>query len=193
MKAQENSPLMPGMRAGLAARMLLVLAGGWLLAWAPAPASAQTDDEHWNTVVDSPEGMDLTVDIAIVVNESGHSLQIFRDPNDIVRGIFTLKDSFDRFDEAGCPTVRVDTRSPRALVNLDGPCRVEGNKAHFTLGVIDEGRMESRLVFQLMNGGNIRLWYHVKDAGYRETVFTLRNSLQALSVAFGTEVQVFTQ
>ena len=52
--------------------------------------------------------------------------------------------------------------------------------------------MESRLVFQLMNGGDISFWYHVKDVGYRESVFTLRNSLQALTVALGTEVQIFT-
>jgi hypothetical protein len=192
MRLQKNIPMMPAAKAGLGAAMLLVLAGGWLLAWTPVPTLAQTDAEQWHTVVDSPEGMDLTVDIATIVNAFGHSLQIYRDPNDIVRGILTLKESFDRFDEASCPSIRIDGRRPRALVNLDGPCNVEGNKAHFTLGVIDEGRMESRLVFQLMNGGDISFWYHVKDVGYRESVFTLRNSLQALTVALGTEVQIFT-
>ncbi len=183
---------MPGARGGLAARMLLVLAGTWLLAWPPVPTMAQADDDQWHTIVDSPEGMDLTVDVATIVNVFGHSLQIYRDPNDIVRGVLTLKESFDRFDEASCPSIRIDGRRPRALVNLDGPCNVEENKAHFTLGVIDEGRMESRLVFQLMNGGDISFWYHVKDVGYRESVFTLRNSLQALTVALGTDVQIFT-
>jgi hypothetical protein len=191
MKVRKNIPGMRGARARLNARILLALAGAWLLAW--TAALAQTDAEHWNTVVDSPESMDLTVDIATVFNQRGHSLQIFRDRNDIVRGVFALKQSFDRFDEASCPTIRIDSRRPQALVNLDGPCKLEGNKAHFTLGVIDEGRMESRLIFQLMNGGIIRFWYHLKNAGYRETTFTLRNSLQALIVTLGTEVQVFDQ
>ena len=126
---------MPGARAGVAARILLALTGGWLLAW--TPALAQTHTEQWHSEVGSPDGMELTADIATVVNQWGHTMQIFRDPNDIVRGVFTLRYSFDRLDEAGCPTIRIDGQRPRALVNLDGPCNVKGNKAHFTLGVID--------------------------------------------------------
>ena len=78
MRLQKNIPMMPAAKAGLGAAMLLVLAGAWLLAWTPVPALAQTDAEQWHTVVDSPEGMDLTVDIATIVNAFGHSLQIYR-------------------------------------------------------------------------------------------------------------------
>ena len=159
------------------------------LVWALVCLSPQAAVADWATIVD-PVGSDGTqLDTARVTNPAEHSLDIYRDPDGIVRGTFSLNDGESALDERSCPTFRVDSRPPRALTGLDGPCEVEGHTARFTLGVINDGTIESTLLTQLMNGTRILVWYHVKDHGYLETEFTLRHSMQALMDAIG-QVQI---
>lgn len=146
----------------------------------------------WATV-DGIDGYGSTRDIARVVNPVGHSIDVYRDQDGVVRGEFKLSDEAMPLDELSCPTFRIDSRPPRALTGLDGPCDVEGTKARFSLGVISDGTIESVLLTQLINGTRIQVWYHLKDHGYHETEFTLRRSMQALVHAMGEQVQVLPQ
>ncbi len=157
---------------------------------ASATALAQNGTNEWQSVVESPREGAGPLTMALVVNEVGDSIRIYRDENDIVRGIFALGDQGYKFEDASCPTVRVDRLPPHPLVNLGGPCELENPHARFTLGVISEGRLQSTMLWQLMNGGGFRVWYPVKDQGYRESKFSLRRSMNALVGTLGTQVEV---
>lgn len=178
----DRVPIVPAVPA-----ICLILAAV-LVIFAPARAAAD-----WTTTTDAPDGEDRPRDTARVQNSDGHTLDIFRDDNGTVRGIFSLSDDMGPLDEGSCPTFRIDAHPPRALTEFGGPCEVEGGSAHFTLGVVADDAIESTLLTQLMNGTRIVVWYHVPDRGYFETEFTLRRSMQALMGAIGGRVRVLPQ
>ena len=60
----------------------------------------------------------------------------------------------------------------------------------FTLGRVEGRELRSVPVMELMNGTRLSFIYRAKQAGYRETEFTLRGSKQALNTALGPGVRV---
>ncbi len=168
----------------------------WILALsfavtASAASLAQNGNSEWQSVVEPPADGAPPLTMALVSNLKGDSLRIYRDENDIVRGIFALGDESVEFEQGSCPTVRVDQLPPHALVHLGGPCELE-NPHHvlFTLGVINEGQVQSTILWQLINGGGFRVWYQLKDRGYREAKFSLRRSMNALVGTLGAQIDV---
>lgn len=150
----------------------------------------QNGTTEWQNVVESPGEGAEPLTMALVVNEDGDSVRIYKDENDIVRGLFALGNASETFEEGSCPTLRVDRLPPHPLVHLGGPCELENPHVRFTLGVINEGQVQSTMLWQLINGGGFRAWYHVKDRGYRESKFSLRRSMNALVGTLGVDVQV---
>ena len=141
-----------------------------------APTLAQ-----WRVAQESPNGSGKRIDVAIVENDSGHSLRLFHDETRNVRGIFTIRGGFDTIDPSGCPTFRVDKREPKRVSFEEGRCRILPKQAEFTLGKTGFGR--NRQLQRIMNGSSIVFRYRLGGGHHRETVFTLRGSKYALTTA----------
>lgn len=195
MGLTEYSRFSHGMAQGFNMQSRGLLSAVWGLAAVFGFQIAGVSPAHadWETVVDFAGGDGVHTYIARVASPTGEILDIYRDSEGVMRGIFSLGDDNRQLEEQSCPTVRVDSQPPRALRESDGPCRVESSKSHFVLGVINDGVVASTLLTQLMNGSKILAWYHVKDRGYREAEFSLRGSMQALMEAMGAGVEVRLQ
>lgn len=141
-----------------------------------APAVAQ-----WRVAQETPSGASNRIDIAIIENDSGHSLRLFNDDSQNVRGVFTIRDGFDTIDPGVCPTYRVDAREPRRVTFEEDRCRVLLKHAEFTLG--RAGDVDSRELRRIMNGSTIVFRYRLSGGNYRETEFTLRGSKYAVTTA----------
>ncbi len=142
----------------------------------PGPAFAQ-----WRVAQETPVGIGKRIDVAIVENDSGHSLRLFNDETQSVRGVFIIRDGFDTIDPGVCPTYRVDKREPKRVTFEEGPCRILPKQAEFTLGKTGQGRNQQ--LHRIMNGGSIIFRYRLGGGNYRETTFTLRDSKYALTTA----------
>ena len=140
------------------------------------PAIAQ-----WRVAQATPAGTDDKIDVAIVENDSGHSLRLFSDETQNVRATFTIRGGFDTMDPGVCPTYRVDKREPERVTFEEGRCRILPKQAEFTLGKTGQGR--NRKLLRIMNGGSIIFRYRLGRGNYRETRFTLRGSKYALTTA----------
>ncbi len=140
------------------------------------PAIAQ-----WRVAQETPAGTFNRINIAIVENDSGHSLRLFNDEARNVRATFTIRGGFDTIDPGVCPTYRVDKRKPERVTFEEGRCRVLPKQAEFTLGKTGQGR--NRKLQRIMNGGSIIFRYRLGGGNYRETRFTLRGSKYALTTA----------
>jgi hypothetical protein len=151
----------------------LLLAGGMLIT---GSGLAQ-----WRVGQDSPSGSTKRIDVAIVENDSGHSLSLYSDDTQNVRALFTIRGGFDTVDPGACPTYRVDDREPRRVSFEDQRCRVLPKQVEFTLGKTGFGR--NRDLQRLMNGNNLVVRYRLGSGLYRETQFTLTGSKYALTVA----------
>ena len=140
------------------------------------PAAAQ-----WRVGQESPIGVTGRIDVAVVENESGHRLRLFNDDANNVRGVFELRGGFDTMDPESCPTYQVDQRRPRRVGYEEGRCQILPKQAEFTLGRVGAGRNEQ--LRRIMNGSNIVFRYRLGGGNYRETSFTLRGSMYALTTA----------
>lgn len=141
----------------------------------------QTAAAQWRVGQESPTGSTKRIDVAVVENESGHRLRIFSDDARNVHGIFEIGGGFDTIDPGVCPTYRVDKREPQRVAFGEGRCQILPKQAEFTLGRTYEGRNER--LRRIMNGSNIVFRYRLGGGNYRETSFTLRGSMYALTTA----------
>jgi hypothetical protein len=157
----------------LRARTGVICVLGVLLAGA---ANAQ-----WRVAQDSPNGVSTRIDIAVVENDSGHSLQLYSDDSLNVRGVFTIRGGFDTIDPGACPTYRVDQRKPQRVSFEEQRCRVLPKQAEFTLGKAGQDR--NRQLLRIMNGSSLVFRYRLSNGTYRETEFSLRGSKYALTTA----------
>ena len=113
------------------------------------PAVAQ-----WRVAQETPAGTDGRIDIAMVENDSGHSLRLFNDETQNVRATFTIRGGFDTMDPGVCPTYRVDKREPERVTFEEGRCRILLKQAEFTLGKTGQGL--NHKLRRIMNGDSIR-------------------------------------
>lgn len=141
-----------------------------------APVMAQ-----WRVTQETLPGTTNRIDVAVIENDSGHNLRLYKDDTQNVRGIFTIRDGFDTIDPGVCPTYRVDNREPQRVTFGEVRCRVLPKFAEFTLG--KTGGIDNRELRRMMNGSNIVLRYRLSGGNYRETKFTLRGSKYALTTA----------
>lgn len=130
------------------------------------------------------------IPVALIENDSGHSLRIYVDDNGTVRGIFGIRDGFDALAWTTCPTYRIDTRQPIVVSTESGSCDLEPKRAHFVLGKQVEGAIESTQLHRLMNGKLLVFRYHLDSVGYRETSFSLQLSKFAVEGAVGRSVNI---
>lgn len=136
---------------------------------------------QWRVVQEAPEGLDRPIAIAIIENDSGHNLRFFSDENQILRGVFTIRDGFDTIDPGVCPTYRVDELEPARVGFEQDRCHILPKQAEFTLGPTSPG--ENRELRRIMQGSSIVFRYRLGGGNYRETRFSLRGSKYALTTA----------
>ena len=155
---------------------------GALLAVLPAALLAQ-----WSVVEE--EGENGTVRIAHGRNDNGDTLKIRRTGDDTIEAVFALRPGLSPLAD-GCPSYRVDSEKPRALVSNGDMCQSRGRSVTFVLGHVNDDKVDSEALLEMMNGSRIRFIYHVRAAGYDEAAFSLSGSKQAINEVLGGAVTV---
>ena len=171
---------MPGMSIHIRITLAMALALGLAL----FPASAA----DWNIVTHSDMDTNVTTSVAIVENDEGYSLEIYKDSVDAVRARFSMAQGLLRFPENFCPTFQIDKGTARNRSINDAPCLSGNNWSEFILGYVVNGAVESKAISGLMNGVGLRFRFRLENGDYRETLFSLTGSKRAISTALGTGV-----
>ncbi|MDZ7751211.1 MAG: hypothetical protein U5S82_06025 [Gammaproteobacteria bacterium] len=127
---------------------------------------------------------------AVVGNPAGDRFEVRRQDDGTVTGLLVLREGFESFPPDHCPTLVVDMSAPIGLAARNGPCRIDGHRAGFVFGTIEDGRIGSTHLVRLMDGQQVMFRFHVDGRGYRETRFPLRGSKNALTNLLGTDVVV---
>lgn len=141
---------------------------------------------EWSIITHSNMDSNETTNVAIVENDEGYSLEIYKDSVDAVRARFTLSRGLLRFPDNFCPTFQIDSGAPRNRSINDAPCLSGTNWSEFILGYVENGTVNSATVTGLMNGVGLRFRFMLENGDYRETLFSLRGSMRAMSTALGT-------
>lgn len=129
-------------------------------------------------------------DTAIVENQEGYRLEIYKDSADAIHMTFTLRNGFDIFDSGACPTFHVDDNTPLNLARHTLSCAVEGNQVRLKLGDVVDYRITSPILLQLIGGRKVLFRYQLANVGYQETFFRLKRSKQVLRKVIGKEIEV---
>ena len=147
---------------------------------------------EWNIISHSDTDSNITTSVAIIENESGYTLEIYKDSVDAVRARFTLAKGLIRFPDNFCPTFQIDSGQPKTRSINDAPCLSDRTWAEFILGFVENGRISSSAITGLMNGVGLRFRFLLENGDYRETLFSLRGSKRAMSTAIGVNISVST-
>ncbi|MEQ8661299.1 MAG: hypothetical protein RLW62_10810, partial [Gammaproteobacteria bacterium] len=126
---------------------------------------------------------------AEIVNAAGARLAVFRDAAGAVVAEFRAA-APSPLAAGHCPTFQVDARLPLHHYPPGEDCAVDGRSARFTL-VRDAGpRVESDVLYQLMNGSQVAFRFTTRDGAYHEARFPLTRSKNALRRALGRNLDV---
>ncbi|MEM7541314.1 MAG: hypothetical protein AAF384_06950 [Pseudomonadota bacterium] len=126
--------------------------------------------------------------LALVESSQGDRLVITRSL-DSIRLEFDLASSIRKLDRQSCPTVQIDEgKTPHFFSG--GRCEMTDNSAIFELGEVIDGKIESVLIDQLMNGSDVKLLFITHDGAYHRVKFGLGRSKQAIKAALGDNVEV---
>lgn len=144
---------------------------------------------QWQSAGISGGGGDASP-LAVVGNPTGDRLEVHQQNDGAITGRLLLREGFETFHPDGCPTLVVDMSPPIGLAARNGPCRIDGHRAEFVFGTIEDNRIASTQLLRLMDGQQVVFRFHVDGRGYRETRFPLRGSKNALTNLLGTDVVV---
>ncbi len=160
------------------------VAQGVFAALLPLTLAAQWSIETGTAEDGGPEAR-----VAVGRNDAGDTLRVRRTSEDAVEAMLVLRPGLSRLAE-GCPSYRVDSEKPRALVTNGDMCRATGRSVTFVLGHVVDDKVDSEALLEMMNGSRIRFIYHVRAAGYDEAGFSLSGSKQAINEVLGGKVTV---
>jgi hypothetical protein len=128
--------------------------------------------------------------MALTQSADGHRLEVFLEEQGTVYADLVLPPGLQRFSEALCPTFQVDKRRPKSLHAYREGCQLDGRRARFPLGTVEQARIVSPILVQLMYGNTVVFRYQLQHVGYARATFSLQGSKQALAEALGPEVTV---
>lgn len=151
----------------------------------PATAAAE-----WNVVSQRDAETQRETLVAQTRNAEGHTLAIYRDAGGAIRSRFGLNDSLNGLAEKSCPTYQIDNRDPRNVSINDAACISHRLWAEYVLGYIQEKRVVSLLLHELMNGNKIVYRFKLLSGGYDETEFSLAGSKRALLAVLGSDLEI---
>ena len=155
-----------------------------LLALTPLPLAAQ-----WEVELEPPHDGRPGGKVAVGRNSAGDTLQVRRTADGTIEAVLVLRPGLSPLAD-GCPSYRVDTEKPRALVTDGEMCRTAGRSVTFLLGRVRDERVDSASLLEMMNGSRMRFVYHVRSAGYEEAAFSLAGSKQAITDVIGGNIVV---
>jgi hypothetical protein len=145
---------------------------------------------EWNIITHNDMDTNSLTSVAIIKNESGYTLEIYKDSVNAVRARFTLTRDLLRFPDGFCPTFQIDSGEPTNRCVDDAPCLSGDTWAEFILGYVKNGSINSSAVVGLMNGVGLSFRFKLQNGDYSETLFSLRGSKRAMSAALGNGITV---
>lgn len=145
---------------------------------------------EWNIIIHNDMNSNTTTKVAIIKNESDHTLEIYRDSVGAIRARFTLSQALLRFPNSFCPTFQIDSALPTNRSLNDAPCLSSATWAEFILGYVVDSQINSDTIVNLMNGVDLNFRFLVENGDYRQTIFSLRGSKRTMPMAFGDGVHV---
>ena len=182
-----NVRLLKNLDSTVMTRTFLLLALGLSLT---VPALAA-----WTTKTTKDSMTDALKREAVVVNEDGHSLSIYRVPSGEVWANFALSNrSGDQLSPRQAPIYRVDKNEPD---DLDLSRRLTERKLgvvlyawepkwiNFSLWHGKEEQGRGKKMMSLMSGESVVFRYYLGAGGYKETSFTLIGAGEAIAEALG--------
>lgn len=143
---------------------------------------------EWAVFTQPLEGTEADTTVARIANESGHTLEFYRDNAGAIRARFTLPTGLTALEQAHCPTLQVDRWAPANRSTDDTACRATHRWAEYTVGIVVNNNVKSERLLQLMNGSQITFRYRLSGGDYRDTVFSLAGSKRALMGAIGADI-----
>ncbi|NKB37166.1 MAG: hypothetical protein GKR93_08325 [Gammaproteobacteria bacterium] len=153
-------------------------------------ACAVVSAAEWNTITHSDMDSNTTTSVAIIENDDGYTLEVYKDSVNAVRARFTLAKELISFPKNFCPTFQIDNGQPKNRSINDAPCLADKTWAEFILGYIESGQVTSSAIAGIMNGVSLKLRFMLENGDYRETLFSLRGSKRAMSAALGAGISV---
>lgn len=156
------------------------IAGALLL----AAASTGTAAAPWR--VRAPGGEAARAEI---VNEQGDLLAVYRGDDDAVLAEFVTA-APSPLGATSCPTFQIDQRRPLHHFERGDRCAVQGHRARFTLARLDGRRLESAVLYQLMNGSTVAFRFVTGNGAYHEARFPLTRSKNAMLRVLGRDLDV---
>jgi hypothetical protein len=165
----------------------------WAFPWLCLGLLSSATLADWSVleVPGAPDGP--ATKIALTESADGHRLEVFLGEQGAVYAYLVLPPGLQRFSEALCPTFQVDKRRSKSLHAYREGCDLDVQRARFPLGTVEEARIASPILAQLMYGDTVVFRYQLQHVGYAEATFSLQGSKQALAEAIGPEVTVSAQ
>lgn len=145
---------------------------------------------EWNIIMHNDMDTNTITSVAIIKNESGYTLEIYKDSVNAVRARFTLSKGLISFPDSFCPTFQIDSGRPKNHSVNDAPCLSSNTWAEFILGYVENGQINSSAIVGLMNGVGLHFRFLLENDNYRETLFTLRGSKRAMLAALGEGISI---
>jgi hypothetical protein len=137
----------------------------------------------------APAGPPAQASRTLVETARGDRLAVYRDADGRVIAEFAAAGP-SPFARSACPSVQVDDHRPPFSFTAGVSCTIEANVARFELARITGTRLESALLYHLMNGNAVAFRYTTADRAYREAVFPLTQSKKALLRVLGRNLDV---
>jgi hypothetical protein len=126
---------------------------------------------------------------ALVDNDKGATLTVFRNEKGAVFIEFTTV-APDGLARSSCPTFQIDTRTPVHFYALGADCTVSGKAVRYSVAQITDARVESLALHRLLNGNRLEFRYLTQGGNYQQSVFSLRQSKQAMLGALGETLKI---
>jgi len=138
---------------------------------------------------------DETRKSAVVINEDGHSLSIYRHSSGAVWANFSLSSkSFDQLAPQKPPVFRIDKNEPhdvlleKRLQEMGSGVQAfawEPKWVNFLVWHGKEAEGRSKMLNELMQGTSVVFRYYLFTGGYKETTFSLSGAGPAIPEALG--------
>ncbi|MGB1879692.1 MAG: hypothetical protein ACPHTD_03155 [Gammaproteobacteria bacterium] len=144
--------------------------------------------ERWTTETDIPTAPRPQ---ATVTNPHGDKLLVFADQDGHVMTQF-ISASPVSLNKSSCPTFQVDQRQPPHSFPISQRCRVEGHQALVEIAALSGRKLESRVLYEFINGSRIAFRFTTQDGAYHERSFSLSRSKQAIAAALGDNLQILS-
>lgn len=132
----------------------------------------------------------LELPVAFETNKRGDLSEVYLNSDDKVSLRVTLAPGFIQFAADNCPTIQVDDRTPVHHQVAGENCVVYPQVVSLNIGDVVDDSVVSLPLHRIMNGGQLAVRFVTASGEYRQALFSLRNSKQAIQAALGAGVEV---